>query len=342
MMSRSQTRLLTACAIALLTAGGAVAAEEEEAVQPRTGEINAHEVNIRAGAHLNYEILTQLDKGDLVLVTGTRGDWTRIAMPPGVLAWVSSKFVAEDGLVEAENVNVRSGPSLKHNLLCQLDRDQQVVVVKESGEWYGIMPPDDAWAWVHSNLVDDKGEAALYTAWAPRKAKCMALLAAADDFRSKQLHQAEADIDFDAILANYQRLEKDYADMPEARTVKMRIREVERIRRDVEERLGNLAAAGTTTQEDTTSETTEQGEQPDEPEVKYLKATGVLREISKESTKKGLYRVTRDDRWICIVKSETIDLGTYAGKTVEVIGTEAPSEGWSLRTVDVLRVKLLE
>ena len=93
-------------------------------------------------------------------------------------------------------------------------------------------------------------------------------------------------------------------------------------------------AAGTETTEQTTSET--------QPEAKYLTARGVLREISRESTSKGLYRITREDRWICIVKSGTLDLGAYTGKAVQVWGLETPSEGWSLRTINVSRVKLQE
>jgi SH3-like domain-containing protein len=353
-MSRWKQRSLAAVALAVIVTAAAVAtaaaAEIEESAQPRTGEINTHEVNVRAGAHLNYEIVAQLDKGDLVLVTGTRGEWTRIAMPPGVLAWVSTDFVADDGLVEAANVNVRSGPGLKYNLLCQLQRDAQVIIRTQSsdGKWYGIEPPEGAWAWVASELVDDKGDASLYAEWAPRKAKCLALLASADRFRNYELKRPEAEIRFDAILDNYKRIETDYADMPQARTAKMRTREIERIRKDVEERLGaartseQTQPATDTTGKTTDSTTTTTDTTPAEPEVKYLKATGVLQEISKESTNKGLYRVMKEERWICIVKSQTIDLGSYAGKSVEVIGTEAPSEGWSLRTINVLRVRLLE
>ena len=73
-----------------------------------------------------------------------------------------------------------------------------------------------------------------------------------------------------------------------------------------------------------------------------LVAVTATREISRESTGKGLYRITREDRWICIVKSGTLDLAAYAGKSIQVWGLEAPSAGWSLRTINVSRVKLLE
>ena len=325
---------------------------EASTVEARTGEINAHEVNVRAGAHLNYEILSQLDKGDLVLVKETRSGWTRIAMPPGALAWVSSRYVADDGLVEGDRVNARSGPGLNYNLLCQLKRDDQVIIKETSKDraWYGIVPPEAAAAWVYAKYVTDKGPASLYADWAPRKARCIALLASADRLRNYELKRREDQIRFDAILANYRRVENDYADMPEARTAKRRIRELERIKADVTERLaagGSRKPTGTETTEEATSETepdttTEQREQPDEPEAKYLTAKGVLREISRESTGKGLYRITREDRWICIVKSGTLDLAAYAGKSIQVWGLEAPSEGWSLRTINVSRVKLLE
>ncbi len=335
--------IVIALAVPVAYATGETEPPVVSTVEPRTGEINAHDVNIRAGAHLNYEILAKLDKGDLVLVTGTRGNWTRIAMPPGVLAWVSSSYVADDGLVEGNSVNVRSGPALKYNLVCQLKRDDQVVIKETSkdGGWYGIVPPEAAAAWVYAKYVTDKGPASLYAGWAPRKAKCMALLDTADRFRNYELKRPEATIRFDAILANYRRIETDYAELPEARTAKRRVREVERIRKDVLERFS--AGGATEPSGDTGKTEVEPAEKSAEQEhTKYLTAKGVLREISRESTKAGLYRITKEDRWVCIVKSATLDLGTYAGKAVQVWGLEAPSEGWSLRTIVVSRIKLLE
>jgi len=312
---------------------------------PRAGQITAHDVNIRAGAHLNYEILCKLDKNDLVLMTGQRGDWTRIAMPPGVLVWVSSTYVADDGLVEGESINVRGGPALKYNVLCQLERDDTVRIKARSkdGDWYGIVPPETAGAYIYAKYVADKGSPELYAKWAPRKDKCMTLLKSADALRTTELAKAEDKIGFDIILKNYRHIQTEYPDMPEARTVKRRIREVERTQQAVIERLAarHTAQEGPETQgTETKVETETQQDKPEPP--KYLTTKGVLREISRESTKKGLYRITREDRWLCIVKSAKLDLGAYAGKAIQVWGLEAPSEGWSLRTINVSRIKLME
>jgi len=322
--------------------GGFSAYAADEATLPRTGEIIAHDVNVRAGAHLNYEILTQLDKGDLVLVTARRGDWTRIAMPPGVLTWVSTTYVAEDGLVEGSHVNVRSGPALKYNVLCQLQRDAHVVIKErsEDGKWYGIVPPEAAGAYVSAEYVEDKGPPALYAAWAPRKEACLGSLATAERLRAYELKRPEGSIRFDAIIEHYRRIETNYADLPEARIAKRRIRELERLKKSVGEKIAGESTTETSSGDEATSG--EASEHQERAKPKYLTAKGVVREISSESTKAGLYRITREDRWICIVKSGTLGLDTYVGKEVQVWGLEAPSEGWNLRTIVVSRIKLLE
>lgn len=322
---------------------GTVEPPVESVAEPRTGEITGHDVNVRAGAHLNYEITAKLDKGDLVLITGEHGEWLRIAPPPGVLVWVAAEYVASDGLVERDRVNVRSGPALKYNIVCQLRRDDHVVIkeTSEKRDWYGIVPPEGAAAYVHAKFVADKGPAGLYAEWAPRKAECLALLASADRLRAYELKREEAQIHFDAILEGYRRIEADYADMPEARTAKHRIREIESLRDSVQSKLAGRGT-GETTQGGSETQTGTSSESQGEETTKFLTATGVLREISHESTQKGLYRITKEDRWVCIVKSGTLDLAAYAGKTIQVWGVEAPSEGWSLRTISVSRIKLLE
>lgn len=89
---------------------------------PHTAEVTAYDVNVRAGSSLNYEILTLLSKGDLVLVKGEWRDFYKIRLPEGVLCWVYADLVDEGGFVKRNQVNVRSGAALKYNVMCQLPR----------------------------------------------------------------------------------------------------------------------------------------------------------------------------------------------------------------------------
>ena len=58
-----------------------------------TGIVKANRVNVRTGPGLNYSVLLQLSKTDMVTVVDKRGDWLKIDAPEGAFGWVFSKFI---------------------------------------------------------------------------------------------------------------------------------------------------------------------------------------------------------------------------------------------------------
>lgn len=61
---------------------------------------------------------------------------------------------AEDGVVTADDVYVRSGPSLNHYTICKLARGTQVSVLGENNGWIEIEPPEPAFSLVSSEFID--------------------------------------------------------------------------------------------------------------------------------------------------------------------------------------------
>jgi len=57
------------------------------------GEVMASELNIRAGAGINYSIVGNLSRGDKVNIRGEFGEWLRIEPPFGSSLWISREFV---------------------------------------------------------------------------------------------------------------------------------------------------------------------------------------------------------------------------------------------------------
>jgi hypothetical protein len=57
--------------------------------------------------------------------------------------------------VTGNNVNVRSGPGVGHDVSQQVDRDQRLVEIERSGNWVHaeIEGSDGATGWIHSSLV---------------------------------------------------------------------------------------------------------------------------------------------------------------------------------------------
>ena len=61
-----------------------------------TGVLTGDSVRIRARPGLNYSVLTQVNKGDKVIVVGLEGDWLKIQLPQDCTGWVHSDYVKTD------------------------------------------------------------------------------------------------------------------------------------------------------------------------------------------------------------------------------------------------------
>jgi uncharacterized protein YgiM (DUF1202 family) len=57
--------------------------------------------------------------------------------------------------VKKDDINVRARPSTSSEVMFQLDRGQDVLVIDESGDWVKIQPREGDRAWVHQDLVSN-------------------------------------------------------------------------------------------------------------------------------------------------------------------------------------------
>ncbi|MHC5110727.1 MAG: SH3 domain-containing protein [Planctomycetota bacterium] len=80
-----------------------------------------------------------------------------------VVAWASlltcsvamaQRTVIATGEVVANDVYVRSGPSLNHYTICKLGAGFRVSVFSERGDWYEILPPEGTFSLVSGEYVD--------------------------------------------------------------------------------------------------------------------------------------------------------------------------------------------
>ena len=58
------------------------------------------------------------------------------------------------GEVNANDVYVRSGPSLNHYTICKLAAGDRVTIMGERGNWYEIVPPEGAFSLISGEYVD--------------------------------------------------------------------------------------------------------------------------------------------------------------------------------------------
>ena len=75
---------------------------------------------------------------------------------PGSVLWAQQdgSVSTELGVVMADDVYVRSGPSLNHYTICKLGKGARVSVLSEKSGWMEILPPAEAYSLISSDYVD--------------------------------------------------------------------------------------------------------------------------------------------------------------------------------------------
>ncbi len=123
-------------------------------------------VNVRYGPSTKYAIAGSLGAGDAVQYLGKSGNWYMVTRG-GQVGYVYGKYLSaaketESSVVVAlTNVNVRSGPSAKHEKLGWLASGQTVVKLGKSGNWLKIQ-----WG-TQVGYVYKKYVAETYAPWIP-------------------------------------------------------------------------------------------------------------------------------------------------------------------------------
>lgn len=126
------------------------------------GKINAPAVQVRSGPGENYYATTKLDKGVAVTVVGIKFEWLKIVPPQGSFSVVAKAFIQKSddgrtGAVTVDALNVRAGSTLtplKVTVQCKLDKGAIVQIVGEQDEYYKIVPPAEAYLYVHQKFVE--------------------------------------------------------------------------------------------------------------------------------------------------------------------------------------------
>jgi uncharacterized protein YgiM (DUF1202 family) len=183
---------------------------------PFLGRIKGKNINVRGGNNLNFEILTQLQDQETVIVMGESLGWYQIDPPPTAFLWINRTYV-KDGVLTADAVNVRCSPTLAGTLNCQLAKNDSVEVVAEEGEWLKIKPPAQAKAWVSTDYVTyekplDEGLEILKSekAKALQESRKKKMLEAAQVYEEAEFYKPVEEIQVDGILSNYQNLLKEF------------------------------------------------------------------------------------------------------------------------------------
>ena len=130
----------------------------------QTATVKENHLNVRGQASLLGEVITQLQKGEPVvvleeiLVAKPKKDepskWSRIRMPANTPVWVHAPYIdPANKSVKVSRVNLRAGPGENYSVVGRLERGDTVKDIRTVEEWMEIETPVTAYAFVASELL---------------------------------------------------------------------------------------------------------------------------------------------------------------------------------------------
>jgi len=111
--------------------------------------------NIRSDAYLKSEVLRTVPPGYPVAVIERQADWLLVEDFRGRKGWVYASLVTKPTtvIIKVFKGNLRSGPSLKDDIIDQLDNGTIMSVLERKGGWLKVSDKKELTGWLHQKIV---------------------------------------------------------------------------------------------------------------------------------------------------------------------------------------------
>lgn len=159
--------LFAAPASVLIPAQAQEAPAPTQTEKPWLGRVKGDGVRLRSGAGVNHAPIHVLDKGDELVVVGTKEGWMQVRLPKGAACWVASELVvaAADGksyTVKGDRVNLRGSPDTNSFPIGQVGKGKQLAACMDgqtgqavvSEKYVRVIPPEEATAYVSGEFIE--------------------------------------------------------------------------------------------------------------------------------------------------------------------------------------------
>ena len=133
-------------------------------------EVVASSLNLRAGPSLNQKRLDTLPRGALVLLLAKQPKWAKVQLEDGRQGWVAREYLSLPkthdwkpigrGWINANSVNIRSGPSIQNSVKGSANKGTPAQILKKMGKWYYVRINSPLEGWVAGWLVNVEGRSA--------------------------------------------------------------------------------------------------------------------------------------------------------------------------------------
>jgi hypothetical protein len=190
--------------------------EIQTSFSPFTGRATKSKVRMRAQPSLEAQVVRELSKGELLIVTGETEEFYAVEPPGDIKGYVFRTFIL-DNKVEGNRVNVRLTPSTDAPVIGQLNQGEPVdgTISPLNNKWLEIAPPSNSKFYVAKEYLEKVGDPNYMAKIAKRRDEVNALLNSTYLISQQEFQKSFPEINLDRIQGNYQQIVRDYSDFPE-------------------------------------------------------------------------------------------------------------------------------
>ncbi|WP_353894091.1 SH3 domain-containing protein [Proteinivorax hydrogeniformans] len=121
--------------------------------------VDASTVNFRSGSGTSYSRLTTVSRNDVINAINYENQWIQGDVN-GTTGWIAAWLVKPKNghsleYINANTVNVRTGPGTNYDRITTVSRGDILRVVDTKGDWNNVILSDGTKAWVYSPLSNE-------------------------------------------------------------------------------------------------------------------------------------------------------------------------------------------
>lgn len=181
-----------------------------------TGKIVKGKVRMRGSPSLDSPIIREMTKGELLIVVGEADDFFAVQPPPDIKGFIFRTFVL-DNKVEGNRVNVRLAPNTEAPIIAQMNSGDTAegTISSLNNKWLEVTPPSSTRFYVAKEFIEKVGDEHFMAKVAKRKDEVTRLLQSNYAISQQEFQKTFPEIKIDRLIANYEKITKEYTDFPE-------------------------------------------------------------------------------------------------------------------------------
>ncbi len=185
------------------------------AFEPFTGKVTANRVRLRLSPSLEGPIVSELEAGQLFVITNAIDDYYAVLPQPGTKAYIFRTYVL-DGVVEGQNVNIRLAPDTQGYIISQVQAGDKIsgTISEKNPKWLEIDIPESVRFYIAKEYVEKVGNKNFFNQVEKARKQFGEELNSIKTAINEELKKPFQDIQLSPIAAKLRTLENQCAAFP--------------------------------------------------------------------------------------------------------------------------------